>query len=123
MEYDLLASGAVDYALDMVDLTISSITSIACIYIVIVMSYWWWKLRVSATNLRALILGIALAKFAIGYWTFMQIKYIVFDGVDLPNWSLTPRLLIMIAALMQVWVTVRIKPAPKIESIPGPFER
>jgi hypothetical protein len=123
LEYDLLAVGAIDSALDMADLTISSVTAIACIYIVIVMSYWWWKLRVSATNLRALILGIALAKFAIGYWTILQIQNIIFYNVDLPNWSLTPRLLIMVAALMQVWVTMRIKPAPKIESIPGPFER
>jgi hypothetical protein len=104
--------------MDTIDLFISAITNIGCIYVVTVMTYWWSRLRDADTNLRPLILGIALAKFGIWFWTASQMWFIVFFGADLPGWSLPARVLIMVGVLMHCWVTMRIRPAPRTESLP-----
>jgi hypothetical protein len=41
----------------------------------------------------------------------------------LPLVSLPARIFFLIAVAMQIYVTTRIKPAPKVESIPGPFAK
>jgi hypothetical protein len=85
------------------------------------MALWWWRLRVSDTNLRPLILAIALAKFGIWFWSLSQITQIILADATLPLWSLPARAIIMFAACMQVWVTTRIKLASKVESSLGSF--
>jgi hypothetical protein len=104
--------------MDLIDLAVSAITNIGCIYVVAVMLDWWWRLRRATTNLRPLILGIALAKFGIWFWTGSQMFFIVFYDQDLPTWSLPSRLFIMLAVLMHCWVTMRVKPVPRTESLP-----
>ena len=121
MEYvHILNSGIAEHALDDADFIVAALANIVCIIVVITMSYWWWRLRISTTNLRPLILAIAFAKAALwmltAIWMLEACDYIV------PHiFKTSARTLFFIAASLQVWVTTRIKPAPKTESLPGPF--
>jgi hypothetical protein len=123
LDYTPTLSGTVDLSLQTINLVVSALTNIGSIYVVVVMSHWWWRLRRGQTNLRPLILGIALAKFGIWFWTASQMFFIIFFDETLPLWSLPSRAIIMVGVLMHVWVTTRVKPAPRIESISTPLER
>lgn len=122
MEYDRLYYGPVNMYFQYSNLAIAIVTNIACVYVFTVMTYWWWRLRLSDTNLRPLILGIAFAKLGIWFWSFTAIMQLVYFDMTLPYITMPARIFIMLAALLHVYVTTRIKPAPKAESLQGPFE-
>jgi hypothetical protein len=120
LEYDLLSYGANSMFLQTLNLVISVLTNIGSFYVVIAMTSWWWQLRASTTNLRPLILGIAVAKFSVWIWSGTQIVFTVFYDVMLPLWSLPARCLMLIGVLTHVWVTTRVKPIPREEPIAEP---
>lgn len=97
-----------------INFTVAAATNIAAIYIITVMSYWWWRLKYSDTNLRPLILSIFLAKAGIWFWTTTTMIQITFLDIPQPLVTLPARIVILCAALTQVYVTTRVKPAPNL---------
>ncbi len=98
--------------LDSIDLIVAATTNIACIYVVIVYSYWWWNIDPLQTNLRPLILGIVLAKAAIWSWSATALVAIMGFHESPPNFTIPARVAIMVAVLIHVWVTTRVKSFP-----------
>lgn len=98
--------------LDLIDLLVAGVTNIACIYVVIVYAFWWWHIDPQQTNLRPLILGIVLAKAAIWSWSATAVIAITGFDVSPPDFTLPARIAIMVAVLIHVWVTTRVKSFP-----------
>src|SRR4051794_35947971 len=94
---------------DTVNLTISITTCIGCTYLVYNIIGWWWILRKSITKLRSKFLGLVFLGLGLWFWSFSQIRAILFNNADLPLWSLHGRMLIMIGALLVGWSIIKMK--------------
>lgn len=100
----------------LLDLTIATLTNVGALYLVIVMLSWTRRLRYSRTSLRPLVLSLALAKGALWFWTFTNVVGILWLDNSLPTITLPARSLWLVVVLVQVWVTVRIRPTPIVSS-------
>lgn len=94
------------------DLAIATATNIGAIYLTVVMLCWTRRLRHSRTSLRPLIFSLALAKFALWFWTLSNIVNIIAADNNLPVATLPARFLWLFVVGVQVWVTTLVRPAP-----------
>jgi hypothetical protein len=108
--YDTIDAGSVNMMMEYVNFIIAALTNIGCVYIVVSLSYWLWKLRCSDTNMRPLLLGIIFAKVALWLWSATAMLQIVALGGSLPAITLPSRVLILAAVITHVHVTTRIRP-------------
>jgi len=99
------------------NLAISTLTNVGCLYCIVVFGYWWWRLRISDTNLRHLFLSIIVAKFGIWLWTFSTTAQIMWFGGNQPWATLPSRLFIFFGVMIQIWVTTKVKPAPQLYQV------
>lgn len=98
---------------DLFNLALAGVTNIGAAFVVFAYGFWYWRLRqVSDTDLRPLILGIAVAKAAVWFWSFSGILLIL-DGHPLPIGSLPARLFFLAAVGMHVAVALKIKRSPR----------
>jgi hypothetical protein len=99
----------IDLTMQYLGLAIAAVTNIGCIYIVAVTTYWWFKLKNTATQFRPFILAVAFAKTGIWLWTFTQILHVVIYDNTLPLITLAPRLMLMAAVFLQIYVIQRYR--------------
>lgn len=95
-----------------VDLVIASLTCVIAIYLTITMLHWTTRLRRSRTSLRPLIFSLALAKFALFFWTGSNVINIIILDASLPAITLPSRIMWLIVVIVQAWVTTLVRPAP-----------
>lgn len=114
-----ISIGYID-ARQMINLALATATNIGALYLVVVYSDWTRRLRYSRTSLRPLIFSLALAKGTLWFWTGSNVFSIVVLDNSQPLITLPARLLWLAVVLIQVWVTVRVKPAPLL---PASLER
>lgn len=96
--------------------SIAVATNIGSIIAAVIMGWWYfYRLRHSKSHLRPLIGSIALAKLNLWFWSGAAMWAMTFGYTFPPVSTLPARILWLIVVLIQVWVTIRIRPAPKDE--------
>jgi hypothetical protein len=96
---------AIDLPLQEINLIVAAITNFACLYLVIVLAWWWFRLRVTRTYFRPFIFGVWLAKLSIWFWSLTGLFQIVVLNMTQPLLTLPARIGMMIAVVIMVWVT------------------
>lgn len=87
------------------NLGIATVTNLGAAYLFVVMFHWVWRLKGVETPFRPWIFSVGLAKFALWFWTFMNILNIVWMKEDQPLITLLPRVFFLIVVLIQIRVT------------------
>jgi hypothetical protein len=125
MDFEYLTgpTAAAETGMQDLNLLIAAITVVASFYTTVVMVWWFFRLKYFKTNLRPLILAIALAKSALCFWSATGVFQILFYDMNLPLISLPARLLFMVAAVLQSIVTMHYYGVENVEDPPGPFQK
>lgn len=106
------------------DLLIAALTCAGAAVLTVTMLHWTKRLRYSRTSLRPLIFSLALAKFALFFWTGSNVLNIMVGDASLPSATLPARLLWLVVVVIQVWVVTRIRPAPMLpDSLESELDR
>lgn len=103
---------AIDVSLQEVNLIVAAVTNAASLYLVIVLAWWWFRLRVTRTHLRPFVFGVWLAKLSIWFWSLTGLVQIVALNMTQPLLTLPARVGMMIAVVIMVWVTTKYYQTP-----------
>ncbi len=97
----------IDVPLQELNLLIACITCGACLYLVIALACWWFRLHDTHTPLRQFIFGVWLAKLGVWFWSVTGIVQIVVFDMTQPLITLPSRIGMMIAVIIMAWVTTK----------------
>lgn len=96
---------AIDVSLQYLNLIVLAGLSVTCLYLVVTLASWWWRLRGNETPLRPFVLGVCFFKFSIAYWAGYAVWQNIAYNMTLPLGTLPARILALIAGVILAKVT------------------
>lgn len=108
-----------DQYLEILNIFVSGITNVCCLYLVPVNFWWWIKLRQQDNSLKHLFLVATIIKFSIWYWTLKQILMLTTWDMTLPLTTLDNRLMFMAGVIIHVFITMHYYGVDKRTEMPN----
>jgi hypothetical protein len=106
LEYLPSDNTVIEVTIQHLNLLISVITNVCCIYLVPVNAWWWIRLRKTHLAIRHIFMVAIIIKFGIWYWTLKQIIMLTLWNMTLPIETLDNRIIFMIGVIAHVFITM-----------------
>ena len=103
----VVAMTNIDSFTEWMNVSISVLTVVGCLYLIPILSYIWIILSKTKTHLRAFVGSVVFAKLALLIWAVTGVYQNIWLDLTQPMATLHARVLFMVAVYVQIWVTIR----------------